>query len=114
MQGARLAGVWAELPQLLTVILMVRTEPSPMTALKMPVWAEPNPGSQNQYAPLALLVQLMRGYWESGMMAIQLPTRRMFGQSAPWAQPGSSHQSQTLGWYCREDTAFSPMAIVFE
>src|SRR5262249_19497829 len=62
---------------------IIFTEPSPNNALKPPVWADPNPGSQNQSAPLALLVQSIRGYWLSGITGIQLPASRMFGQSAP-------------------------------
>jgi len=91
-----------------------RTEPSPNRALNPPVWAEPNPGSQYQFEPLALLVQSIRGHCESGIGAIQLPANRVLGQSALWAQPGSSHQSQTFAWYCRAATAFSATAIVFE
>ena len=45
---------------------------------------------------------------------IQFPASRMFGQSAPCAQPGSSHQSQTFGVYCRVQTAFSATMTVFE
>ena len=48
------------------------------------------------------------------MIGTQLPARRMFGQSELWAQPGTSHQSQTLAAYCRDETAFSAMAIVLE
>ena len=50
----------------------------------------------------------------SGSGLIQFPASRMFGQSAPWAQPGRSHQSQTFGVYCRDETAFSATASVFE
>src|SRR3954468_7225144 len=102
------------LPPLPTDMRMPRTDPSPKTAMKMPGWADPNPGSQYQSDPFALFVQSIRGHWLSGMGGIQFPASRMFGQSALCAQPGSSHQSHTFGWYCRAATAFSPIAIVFD
>src|SRR5262245_32598477 len=96
------------------VKLITFTEPSPNRALKPAVWAEPNPGSQYQSAPLALLVQLIRGHWLSGITGTQLPASRMFGQSELCVQPGSSHQSQTRAWYWRLETAFSATASVFD
>src|SRR5438309_592175 len=102
------------LPPFPTDIWMPRTDPSPNTAMKTPGWADPNPGSQNQFDPFALFVQSIRGYWLSGMIGTQFPASRMFGQSELCAQPGSSHQSHTFGWYCRLETAFSAIAIVLD
>src|SRR5215207_7469297 len=105
------------LPLEFRLILSPRTDPSPNRALTVCGWADPNPNSIVLLPVPAVCHQASPAAarsWVSATNGIQLPIRRMFGQSELWAQPGRSHQSQLPGRLNLALTDFSMMATVLD